>query len=199
MAGVVKRLAVEWPDGAGGTLRALEPTPVELAAVAGGLADFYNESNNSAMMANTQAMSPADVQVHFHGLWATGGRPFLLERDGRLAGDADLRHLSANTAEFAILIGDRAAQGKGLGRRFAIMLHALAYQALSLERIFVAIIPANRASQNLFGKLGYDPDDGPQARAYADAADDVTMSLSRERFLVLHGDALRDVRWAERD
>lgn len=199
MTGISKHFSVEWQGtGTPGTLQAREPTVAELAAAAGRLAEFYNESHNSAMMANTQALSAAEVEVYYQDLWEAGGRPYLLEQDGVLLGDADLRNIQNHTAEFAILIGQRAAQGKGLGRRFALMLHALAFGALGLERLYVAIIPANLASQNLFIKLGYDIDDSPRARAYAEADDDVTMSLSGERFAALHGELVRDVRWLER-
>jgi hypothetical protein len=38
---------------------------------------------------------------------------------------------------------------------FALMLHALAFEALRLERIYVSIIPTNRGSLLQFEKLGY--------------------------------------------
>ena len=110
-------------------------------------------------------------------LRATGGRPFLLERERRLAGDADFRNLTAGAGEFAILIADPGAQGQGLGTRFARMLHAFALDVLRLERVYVAIIPENGASRRLFEKLGYRPDDSPVARRHADEPTDLTMSL----------------------
>jgi RimJ/RimL family protein N-acetyltransferase len=150
------------------------------------------------MMANTVAMTAAEVVEHYEGLRHKGGRPFLLERDGILLGDADLRHVTAKTAEFAILIGQRPEQGKGIGTRFALLLHALAFRGLGLGRIFVSIIPANQPSRRLFARIGYTVDDGPVARVFADDLTDITMSLDRETFEAAHAAALGEIRWSLR-
>jgi len=191
------RLVVEWQS-AGGHLRAFEPTREEVARFAPTLAGFYNDGYNRAMMANTVAMTTDDVVEHFEGLRRNGGRPFVLERDGDLLGDADLRHITAQTAEFAILVGQRPEQGKGIGTRFAILLHALAFRGLSLERILVSILPANVPSQRLFAKIGYTSDDSPAARKFADDPSDLTLSLSRATFEAAHAPALAEIRWSLR-
>lgn len=183
------------PDG---TLRAYTPTLEEITRFAPELAAFYNEAYNRAMMSNTVAMSPGEVVEHCESLRATGGLPFLLEREGELCGDADFRHLGGGAAEFAILIGRRPAQGKGLGTRFALLLHALVFGPLALERVFVSIIPANLPSQRLFAKLGYQPDSGPAARAFAEEESDITMSLGRDAFASLHASVIRDIAWEPR-
>ena len=41
------------------------------------------------------------------------------------------------------MIAARATQGRGLGARFAIMLHAFGFGPLGLDRIYVGIVPAN--------------------------------------------------------
>ena len=189
------RLVAEWQSD---RLRAFEPTREEIARLSPTLADFYNDDYNRSMMANTVAMTPAEVIEHFEGLRHQGGRPFLLERDGVLLGDADLRHLTAQTAEFAILIGQRPEQGKGIGTRFAILLHALAFRGLGLERIFVSIIPANQPSRRLFAKIGYSADDSPAARAFADDPTGITLSLGRVTFETAHAAALDEIRWSLR-
>ena len=179
-------------------LRAYTPTVEEVARRAPALAAFYNDAYNRAMMSNTVAMSPDEVVEHFASVRAAGGLPFLLEREGELAGDADFRHVDGTSAEFAILIGRRPEQGKGLGTRFALLLHALAFGPLALARVFVSIIPANLPSQRLFAKLGYQPDHSPAARAFAEAESDVTLSLGREAFALLHGSALPEIVWQAR-
>jgi len=78
-------------------------------------------------------------------------------------------------------------QGKGLGTRFGVMLHAFAFRTLGLRRLYASIIPANAASLRLFAKLGYEADETPAARRYIDDPDDVTLSLTAERFDALHG------------
>jgi len=167
----------------------------EVDAAAGQLAAWYNEEHNRAMMSNTVEMDTADVREHFATVGQEGGHTFLLYFDGRLLGDADLRHVDpqARTGEFAILIGERSVQGRGLGTRFALILHALAFEKLGLDRIYVSIIPANSGSLRLFEKLGYQRDDSPAARAYIDEDDDVTMSFGRDEFLRRHGDNARQL------
>jgi RimJ/RimL family protein N-acetyltransferase len=96
------------------------------------------------------------------------------------------------------MIGARAAQGRGLGTRFATMLHAFAFEVLDLARVYMSVIPANAASQRLFAKLGYQPDDSPEARAFADDETDLTMSVARRPFELLWQHELAAIRLHER-
>jgi RimJ/RimL family protein N-acetyltransferase len=179
----------------GERLLAIEPTGDELAAAAPALAAFYNDPHNRRMLANTITLTAADVLTSYYELRAAGGRPFLLFADGRLVGDGDLRHLDVDTeanrgarktekktGEIAILVGERTSQGRGLGTRLAVMLHAFAFQILDLGQIYASILPANAASLRLFARLGYLSDDSPAARAFADEPDDVTLAVTRARF-----------------
>ena len=174
--------AVEWKQGEE-TLTAIEPTTEELDRAAPELAAFYNDSHNRAMMAHeSDAYTAADVIAYYQQLRAEEGRPFLLFLDGALLGDADFRNLEGRVGEFAIMIGGRATQGRGLGTRFGLMLHAFGYDVLGLERIYISVIPANTASRRLFEKLGYQIDDSPEAREYIDEESDLTMSLASTTF-----------------
>ena len=179
------RFAIELADGPE-RLRAWEPTRAQVAAAAPRLAAFYNEPHNRAMLAHGADLTVADVVAHYRRLAGDGSRAFLLELDGGLVGDADLRHIDRGRAELAILVGDRAVQGRGLGTRFGVMVHAFAFRALGLRRVYASIIPANAPSLRLFEKLGYERDDSPEARRTIDAPDDVTLSLAAERFHALH-------------
>jgi RimJ/RimL family protein N-acetyltransferase len=179
-------------------LGAFEPTHEEIVRFSPALATFYNDAHNRSMMANTVAMTTADVVEHFQALRQSGGRGFLLELDGELLGDADFRHVDATSAEFAILVGRTDLQGKGIGLRFAILLHALAFHGLGLQTVFVSIIPPNVASQRLFAKLGYSRDDSAKARGFADDDTDLTLSLSREAFEAKHRGELTGTEWRAR-
>jgi RimJ/RimL family protein N-acetyltransferase len=192
-----ERLAATWRR-ATLELVAFEPTHEEVVRFSPTLAEYYNEPHNRSMMANTVAMTADEVVEHFDLLRRSGGRCFLLESGGELLGDADFRHLGVTSAEFAILVGRRSAQGKGLGLGFATLLHALAFRELGLETVFVAIIPANVASQRLFAKLGYVPDDSPAARAFAEEESDLTFSLCRAAFEARHAEAVAEMKWATR-
>jgi RimJ/RimL family protein N-acetyltransferase len=179
------RFVLELDDG--DRLRAVEPTRAEIADAAGRLASFYNDPHNRAMLAHDEDLSARDVVAHYGALAREGARAFFLELDGRLVGDADLRNVNRNRAESAILVGDRSMQGRGLGTRFGIMLHAFAFETLRLRRTYASIIPANTGSLRLFEKLGYRPDVTRLARRFADEPSDVTLSLDAERFRALHG------------
>jgi RimJ/RimL family protein N-acetyltransferase len=187
-------LRVEWTIDTA-RLVAVEPTADQIRAAASDLAAGYNEPHNRAMLANTVAFSPTDVIEHYARMAGEGARPFLLYKDGVVAGDADLRNLDPErgTGELALLIRDRAQQGKGLGTRFALMLHALAIRELGLRRLYVTIVPENAASLRLFQKLGYCEDATSEARAYADSDRDVAMSVDLAALAAAHASSLAQI------
>jgi len=144
---------IEWNN-----LVAFEPRLAEVRAHATALAAAYNHPANAPLLGHTEALGEDDVIEHYTRLLDQHARPFLFVRDGALAGDGDLRHVTATSAEFAFLIADPAAQGQGLGTRFATMVHAFAFGPLALAEVYASVIPANVASRRVFEKLGYIPD-----------------------------------------
>jgi len=176
-----------------GRLHTFEPTLPEVLAAAPLLAAFYNDRHNAAMMTNTEEASAADVVERFHKMRAAGDRPFLLEQDGELMGDADLRNVQGAEAEFAILVGPRVQQSRGLGTRFAAMLHAAALRVMGFERIYATVIPQNIASRRMLEKLGYQVDQSPRAASFADAEGDIALSIDRVQFERAHADLLTQV------
>jgi RimJ/RimL family protein N-acetyltransferase len=188
-----------WRDGEA-ELRIGEPTAAEVTAVAPRLTAFYNEPHNKRLLANTLDLTAQDVSDFYRQVRADGGHTLLLWRDGVLMGDADFRRVdaAAGTAEFAILIGERAAQGQGMGTRFATMAHALIFATLPLARVYVSIVAGNAASLRLFQKLGYQRDDSPQARAGADDATDVTLSVTRAAFREARAEDVAGIAFRER-
>jgi RimJ/RimL family protein N-acetyltransferase len=190
--------AVEWKQG-DETLLAIEPTVAELRRAAPALAAFYNDAHNRQMMAHEEgAFTAGDVVAYYEELRVGEGRPFLLYLNGELMGDADFRNIEEKTGEFAIMIGARVTQGRGLGTRFGRMLHAFGFGALGLDRIYISVIPANAASRRLFEKLGYELDDSPEAREFIDEASDITMSLGRAAFARARTDDQAAIRIFER-
>ena len=168
-------------------LRAFEPTVDEVRTAAAQLSSYYNDEHNRAMLTHENDMSVADVIAYYTESRERGDRLFLLEQDGVLVGDADFRKFDAESAEYAIMIGARNLQGRGLGRKFTTMLHSWAFRRLGLDRVYVTILPANRASVRLFEQLGYAPDNSPRARSLIDEESDVTLSVQRSRFELQHG------------
>jgi len=96
-------------------------------------------------------------------------------------------------AEFAILVGPRVQQSRGLGTRFAAMLHAAALQVMGFERIYATVIPQNIASRRMLEKLGYQVDRSPRAASFADADDDIAMSVDRVQFERAQDDLLKQL------
>ena len=183
------RWSIEAPS-AQGRLHVFEPTLTEVVAAAPLLAAFYNDSYNSAMLTNTCQLTVAEVVETFQSLRAAGDHPFLLEQDGVLMGDADFRNVDGSEAEFAILIGQRAQQSRGLGTRYAAMMHVAALRVLGLDRVYATVIPTNIASRRMLEKLGYQVDQSPRAVSFAEAEDDVAMSINWGQFEAAHADLL---------
>lgn len=188
---------IDWQTDAG-ALAAIEPTPDEVRGRAAELAVAYNEPRNAALMGHTAPFTAGDVIDHYADMAEDGARQFLLLVDGALAGDADLRGLGGGAAEFAFMIGAPAAQGKGLGTRFALMVHVFAFDTLGLATVYASVAPQNVASRRVFEKLGYAVDASPAARAYADEPGDVVLSIDRATFQRANAAAVQAIRIAPR-
>jgi RimJ/RimL family protein N-acetyltransferase len=115
-------------------------------------------------------------------------------------GDADFRHVhvAGAEAEFAILVGPRAQQSRGLGTRYAAMMHVAARRAFRFERIYAIVIPANIASRRMLEKLGYQLDHSPRAALFAEDDDDIAMSLELAEFERTHAELFREAIVTER-
>ncbi|MEJ7597910.1 MAG: GNAT family N-acetyltransferase [Kofleriaceae bacterium] len=181
----MQRARIEWED-----LVAFEPTLEDVETHLDALTAAYNDPNNAPLLGHTSDMAPEEVVEHYHLLITSpNARPFILTRGDALVGDGDLRGIAGEAAEFAFLIADPGEQGRGLGTRFALMVHAFAFEALGLARVFASVVPANIASRRVFEKLGYTEDPN---EAYGDLGD-VTLGLDRETFLRVNASFVREI------
>lgn len=176
----------------------MEPRLGEVERHAEVLAAAYNHPHNAPLLGHDEEISADEVLAHYASLAAQGGRGFLLFRDGVLAGDADVRRITAGSAEFAFLIADPAAQGRGLGTAFATMIHAFAFAHLPVDRMYASLVPGNTASRRVFEKLGYQVGASAAARAYADEPDDLVMVIDRAAFVRRHAGAIAELRITRR-
>jgi RimJ/RimL family protein N-acetyltransferase len=188
---------IDWTSDAG-QLSAFEPTLDEVATNADALARGYNEPRNAELMGHTEPIGPEEVVELFEDAAAEGVRSFLLFHAGEFAGDGDLRGIHDGTAEFAFMIGAPSAQGKGLGTRFATMIHLFGFTTLGLQRIYASIVPQNVASRRVFEKLGYQLDTSSTARSYADEPGDDVLSIDRTAFEAVASAALAQIHVALR-
>jgi len=186
------RYQIAWSTPAGALL-AIEAHPDEIKQHAATLAAAYNDPHNAPLLGHTEPLGEADVVAHYASLAANGGRGFLMLRDGVLVADGDLRNMSRGAAEFAFMVADVAAQGKGLGTRIATMIHAFAFRQLRLERLYASILPHNVASRRVFEKLGYAIDTSPIAFAYAEDHGDIAMVVDRPTFVRAHAAQMAEI------
>lgn len=185
-------MRLRWPrDGV--LFEAIEPAAELVGVHAPTLRRWYNAADNAPMMGGSGDMTDEDVVAFWRALRQGGGRGFLAFVDGALVGDMDLRNVSAGAAEFAIMIGDASQKGRGLGKVLAAMLHVFAFRELGLSRVYVQPKRENVRVQRLERALGYEPDDSPAARAYADDEGCLTMSLGAETFRERNVQAYREV------
>ena len=200
------KVEIRWND-----LRAIEPTRAELVQASAALAAGYNDPVNAPLMGHTSLITPPEVVESYEEAIENGMRAFLFFVGDEFAGDGDLRNPRGTpgessalrlgrcmTAEFAFMIAMPAVQGKGLGTRFATMLHAFGFRTLSLARIYASVVPQNTASRRVFEKLGYLVDDSAEGRAYAEEPGDITLSLAREVFIDRHRALVDEIQIGER-
>jgi RimJ/RimL family protein N-acetyltransferase len=183
---------IEWTTEVG-QLAAIEPSPIEIEAFAAALAAGYNDPANAPLMGHAVPISPDEVVEQYAEMLADGSRSFLLFCDTQLVGDADLRNFTGGAAEFAFMIAAPILQGKGLGTRFALMVHTFAFHTLGLHRVYASVVPHNTASRRVFDKLGYAVDAGPAARAFADEPGDLVLAIDRPTFDRVNAAQLRQI------
>jgi RimJ/RimL family protein N-acetyltransferase len=195
----VLRWCAECVEG-GVTYRVAEPDDDALVAAAPLLARWYDHPENRALLTNQQEFTPAAVLEHYAAMRAAGARTFLFYRDGALAGDGDLRGFArpedGPEAEYALLVGEVGAQGRGLGTLFSRLVLHLAFGPLGLSQVFASVVPQNKGSLRMFEKLGFVVDASPAGRRYAEHGHDVCLRMEAGEFARLHGAQTASVRVA---
>ena len=105
----------------------------------------------------TPGLAPRVVRRHWQAIIAGGDPTFLrlgAELDGRLVGFVDLAGLDGTSAEFGIVVGERALWGQGAARRAgeALIAHAA---GLGLSRLTALVHAPNVRSHALMRRLGF--------------------------------------------
>ena len=80
-----------------------------------------------------------------------------VEREGRLVGYVQLALVDRieRRAAVAIMLGDRATWGRGVGRTALRNLADYAFAALDLERVYAEVYGFNYRSQRLMERVGF--------------------------------------------
>ena len=120
---------IDWTSDAGQS-RAFEPTPDEVAQHAGALAAGYNDPRNAPLHGpHRPRSSPTRSIEHYADMPPTKARASsCCSATARSPATATCAASADGAAEFAFMIGAPSAQGKGLGTRFATMIHAFGFR-----------------------------------------------------------------------
>ena len=81
----------------------------------------------------------------------------IIDQQGRCLGHVGLYNIDhrVRTAEFAIMIGDKSAWGKGIGRRCTKWALEFGFQELALRRIYLNVLESNVRARKLYDSLGF--------------------------------------------
>jgi [ribosomal protein S5]-alanine N-acetyltransferase len=88
------------------------------------------------------------------------------------------------SAEFAIMIGQQSAQGKGLGRRCTQAVTKYGFEELNLNRIQLAVLASNKRAQGLYTSMRFREEGRMRQGEYlaGQYQDVILMSLLRNEY-----------------
>jgi [ribosomal protein S5]-alanine N-acetyltransferase len=136
-------------------LRPLEPSDLDQ------LYEFRNDEEVTRLLAGfSTGYSRADLAAWLEAhrgradevLWAIA-----TAADNRCIGHVGLYRIDhrVRKAEFAILIGDRAEHGKGIGREVSRAVLEYAFQQLNLHKVSLSVLVTNERALRLYAGLGF--------------------------------------------
>lgn len=114
-------------------------------------------------------------------LWAIALKP-----DDRCIGHAGLYRIDhrVRKAEYAILIGDREQQGKGIGREVSEAALHYGFSELNLNKVSLTVLVGNERALGLYRSLGFVVEGVLRQEQYRDSAylDVILMSILRHEW-----------------
>ncbi len=135
--------------------------PVEESDLDGPYAEWINDQVGDEYTQHAlYPHSAADLRAFYEHQTTCRSTVWLaiIDKDsGRHVGNVELSGMDAvnSTAHFAVLIGDPAARGKGLGFESARLLIAHAFAKLNIHRVELGVNAENAAALALYRKLGF--------------------------------------------
>lgn len=139
-----------------GSVTVRKPEPRDVDA----LLPIKNDPEIAALLAGTtRAWSRADLIA-----WVTHHRTAPDEAFFVIADDRDLAigHVAlyridpgTGTAEFGILLGDRAVWGRGVGTQVTRFTIEYGFDVLGLRRIYLEVLDTNERARHVYEKLGF--------------------------------------------
>lgn len=116
----------------------------EVAALLGGFTTGYTRADLARWV-------EAHAQAKDEALYIIAGD------DDRCLGHVGLYKIDhrIRSAEFAILVGDKAAWGSGIGRACTSFMLTFGFEDLQLHRIYLEVLETNERARKLYESLGF--------------------------------------------
>ena len=111
----------------------------------------------------------------------------ICHEDSGIVGAAYLLNINwvSRNAEFAIWIGEKAHQGKGLGRFIAHKVLTHAFNDMNLHRIYLTLLLNNERALSLYKRIGFREEGVHREAIYKNGSymDMIQMSILKEEFV----------------
>jgi RimJ/RimL family protein N-acetyltransferase len=138
-----------------GNVRLRKPEPSDVDA----LFELKNDPEVAAMLGGfSKGYTRADLArwVDAHAQARDEALYVIVGDGGRAIGHVGLYEIDhrVRTAEFAILLGDKASWGKGIGLACTKWMLGYGFDELNLHRIHLDVLATNVRAQRLYEKLG---------------------------------------------
>jgi RimJ/RimL family protein N-acetyltransferase len=138
-----------------GAVRLRKPEPKDVDA----LFVQKNDPENAALLGGfTLGYTHADLErwVVAHASAKDEALYVIVDADDRALGHVGLYKIDhrIRSAEFAILLGDVASRGRGIGLACTKWALAFGFEELNLHRIYLEVLETNTRARKLYEKLG---------------------------------------------
>ncbi len=143
-------------NGPTGSVTVRKPEPRDVDA----LLPIKNDPEIAALLAGTtRAWSRDDLMRWVEHHRSAPDEAFFVVADGH---DQAIGHVAlyridpgAGTAEFGILLGDRAIWGQGVGTQVTRFAIEYGFDVLGLRRIYLEVVDTNERARHVYEKLGF--------------------------------------------
>lgn len=146
----------------------------EVASLLGGFSTGY-------AMADLEEWLQSHRRARDEVLWS-----IVHAEDGACLGHVGLYRIDhrVRSAEYAIMIGDRSAWGRGIGRACTQFAIAYGFEQLNLNRIELSVLATNQRALALYASVGFVEEGRKRQAQYKDGAycDVIMMALLRDEY-----------------
>ena len=139
-----------------GSVRLRKPEPSDVDAL-------FAQKNDPEVAAQlggfTKGYSRADIVrwIETHAAAKDEALHVIVDPEGRCLGHVGLYNIDhrVGSAEFAIMVGDKTAWGKGIGRLCTKWAVSYAFSELALRRVYLNVLETNVRARKLYEALGF--------------------------------------------